>query len=269
MTGRRFAFSRGPRYEAAMTKPHRLLLLGAVLAAGTLLACPSYTHMPEAQQRLAREQLAHRSRQLAVSLYTGPFFRDARYRLLSDQPPGDVDLLRNPGGERVLPGEADGILPAGTPVTIAEVEFPTAAVATGRSLLTPRYFTWVYVEVPGREKLQVLVLRDDVQTGAEFEKLLGRYLTTEDVAAKVAALPEPVAKAIAEKRLVEGMDADAARMAWGYPLEVHRRFEDGQRLETWTFEGGRTLETKDGRVVSWSEDGAPSPAAGGADDTGA
>jgi hypothetical protein len=228
-----------------------VLLLTGVFA----VACPSQTRMPAADQEGVQETLKHRSRQLAVSMYWGPFFRDARYLLISDQPPGDVDLLRGPRGERIHPGEAVGILPAGTTVRIVDVQFPTATATTTRSLITPRFFTWVLVEVPDADRLRVLVLRDDPTTRDAFLDLLARYLTTDDVAARLATFPEPLRAAIAEKRLIADMDVESVRMAWGHPIRVDRAFEEGVRLDTWTYEGGRTLTLRNGRLVHWEEPG--------------
>lgn len=208
--------------------------------------------MPAPEQERVQEATRHRTRQLAVSMYWGPFFRDGRYLLLSDQPPGDADLLRGPRGERIHPGEARGILPAGTAVRIVDVQFPTAAATTTRSLVTPRFFTWVLVEVPGAERPRVIVIRDDPTDHDAFLDLLERYLTRDDVAARLAQLPEPLRVAITEKRLVADMDADAVRMAWGHPLRVNRAFDAGVRIDTWTFEGGREVVLHDGRLMRWS-----------------
>lgn len=236
----------------AQARP-RTLLLAAILA---LSGCPSYTHLPDAEQALVEKKVTGQARQLRVSMYVGPFFRDDRYRLLEDQPPGSVDLLQDPDGKAIDPGKPTGILPAGTEVVITDVQFPTAEVATQRALLTPRYFTWVFLRHEGSAKPLVLVLRSDPRTHQAFLGLLGRYLTRSDIAAKVAAFPKPIQGAIAAKKLVAGMTAGQARMAWGLPMEA-REDRVGQRVSaTWTYEGGRTVTLKDGKVVTFAE--APS-----------
>ena len=240
-----------------------------LVAAGALLAgCPSYTHLPDAEQALVNRKVTGQSRQLTVSMYVGPFFRDANNRLLEDQPPASVDLLRGPGGARIAPGKPTGILPAGTRVVIQDVQFPTAEAATSRALMTPRYFTWVILRHVGTPKPLVLVLRDDPTTHQAFLSLLGRYLTTADVAAKVAGFPEDVREAIGHKQMREGLTTEQARMAWGLPLKV-RRDRVGQRVtETWTYEGGRTVTLKGGKVTAFAEaktpvkDASPAPVAG-------
>lgn len=186
-----------------------------------------------------------------MSMYVGPFFRDGRYHLLIDQPPHHVDLLRSPKGERMSPGEPTGILPAGTEVRISEVEFATASATTRRSLLTPRFFTWVFVKFDGKERPGIIVVREEPENHEDFLEILSRYLTTEDVAAKIAGYPEETRRAIAEKRLVSGMDGEAVRMAWGSPLQVTRDYEDGVRIDEWSFEGERRLTIRGGELIDW------------------
>ncbi len=230
-----------------------LLAVPALLLAG----CPSYTHLPDVEQGLVNKTVTGQARQLAVSMYVGPFFRDDNYRLLEDQPPASVDLLRGPGGERMLPGAPTGILPAGTRVVIRDVQFPTAEAATSRALLTPRYFTWVVLRHEGSPKPLVIVIRDDPTTHQAFLALLGRYLTTEDVAAKVAGFPADVQAAIAKKQMRQGLTAEQARMTWGLPMQI-RRDRVGQRVtETWTYEGGRTVTLKDGKVTAFAAAATP------------
>ncbi len=190
-----------------------------------------------------------------MSMYQSPFFRDGSYTLLLDQRPEDVDLLRNPRGERMHPGEATGILPAGTNVRITEIQFATASNVSSRSIMTPRFFTWVIVDVPGEERDHVIVIRDEPDSHERFEYFLDRFLTTDDVAGSLASYPEPVRTAIKEKRLVEGMDVDAVRMAWGNPLQVTRDFDKGIQLDVWMFEGDkRRASFRDEKLISWSED---------------
>ena len=210
--------------------------------------------MPAPEQEVLNESLRHRTRQLAVSMHFGPFFRDGRYYLLSDQPPGDLNLLENPRGEPIHPGESLGILPAGTRVRVKEVEFATASATTNRSLLTPRFFTWVLVEAPGLDRPAVLVIRDEPDTHEKFLEILSRHLTDEDVARRKARYPEEVRLAIEEKRLVEGMEEAAVQMAWGVPVTITRGFEEGVQVDSWRFEGGRRALVRGGRLVSWSHD---------------
>lgn len=229
-------------------------LVGLTLfAALTLSACRGHTRLPELEQTRARKKLMGQRRQLSGSLYTGKFYRDSRYGMLSHIPPQDLDLLRDPKGERIEAPEATGIVSAGTLVTIQKVEFATAGNVTGRSLMTPRYFTWVYVDVPGLKKPQIIVVRDNPNTHEAFMKSLSRWLTEEDVAKKVAELPEPLRLAVENKRLMKGMPAEAARLSWGPPMQNSQSFEGGMKVNTWKYEGERGVLVRDDVVEDWED----------------
>ncbi|HEU0118947.1 MAG TPA: hypothetical protein VFQ91_00355 [Bryobacteraceae bacterium] len=95
---------------------------------------------------------------------------------------------------------------------------------------------------------------------AEVKKMLGQVLdfdmrsVTETYMEK---LPEPVRKAIEQKRVIEGMDREQVRLALGQPVRKERRVEDGDELEDWmygrppgkmtfiTFTGSKVTKVKD------------------------
>lgn len=70
-------------------------------------------------------------------------------------------------------------------------------------------------------------------------------------------LPEPVRKAIEQKRAIEGMDREQVRLALGQPVRKERRVVDGDELEDWmygrppgkltfvTFTGSKVTKVKD------------------------
>ena len=95
---------------------------------------------------------------------------------------------------------------------------------------------------------------------AEVKKMLGQILdfdmrsVTESYMEK---LPEPVRKAIEQKRVIEGMDREQVRLAVGQPVRKERRIVDGDELEDWmygrppgkltfvTFTGSKVTKVKD------------------------
>ncbi|MDF1562121.1 MAG: hypothetical protein P1V51_03710 [Deltaproteobacteria bacterium] len=235
------------------TNPWRDLAsaLVLVLALGGTLGCPAHTRMAPAIISQVEDTLEGQARTLQVSCHTGPFFRDARFRFLSDRPPETVDLLRGPRDEPITAGAADGLIPAGTRVRILDVQLPTATNVTGRSLLTPRYFTWVLVEVPGSQTPHVLVFRDDPPDLAGFEAMVGRYLGDDSVLKALEGLHPDVQAAIEHKELLAGMRADAAQMAWGFPRQIQRTVEAGVKKERWIYEGGATIDLENDHVKRW------------------
>lgn len=210
--------------------------------------------MPVPEQEKIQGTLQHRSRQLAVSMYWGPFFRDARYHLLTDQPPENIELLLDPKGNRIHPGDPLGIISAGSRVRIKDIQFATASAATSRSLFTPRFFTWVLLDIPGHDRPAVIVIREEPRNHDAFLKILERYLSTDNISEIVSSYPEEIRNAIAEKRLVEGMNANAIIMAWGNPIQVTKDFENGVPVDRWRYEGERIVMLRDGILLSWADE---------------
>jgi hypothetical protein len=95
---------------------------------------------------------------------------------------------------------------------------------------------------------------------AEVKKLLAQILdfemksVTENYMEK---LPEPIRKAIEQKKVIEGMDREQVKMAVGAPNRKERRTNDGDELEEWvygrapgkitfvTFTGSKVTKVKD------------------------
>jgi hypothetical protein len=235
-----------------------LVSLLAVLGTG----CASYTRMsPEDRASLDRSLTGPEAEQfLRVSSYVTPFFGDASKRLFTPYPPEDVGMLNDTSGKPINPGAVQATVPAGARVRITKVEFPTAWVVTERVLYTPRTWPWVYLTVegapPGPEL--VLVLPPNLQRPEDFRAELEKYLAPRELKTQLDAFPAPVRDAIREKRLVEGMPADAVRMAWGPPETVRRSLDGTSKNEDWAWPGGRRKALlTDGRLVRAEEAGKP------------
>ena len=95
---------------------------------------------------------------------------------------------------------------------------------------------------------------------AEVKKMLGQILDFEMrsvTESYMEKLPEPVRKAIEQKRVIEGMDREQVRLAVGQPVRKERRIVDGDELEDWmygrppgkltfvTFTGSKVTKVKD------------------------
>jgi transcriptional regulator of aromatic amino acid metabolism len=73
----------------------------------------------------------------------------------------------------------------------------------------------------------------------------------------IAATHQDLRKAIAEKRVTEGMDRDQVKLTLGNPLRKYRETKDGDDLEDWiygqppgkvtfiTFKGNKVVKVKD------------------------
>jgi len=228
-----------------------LLLVCSWLLLG---GCVSHTVLTLDERNALERELAAgaKDRYLRMSFYVTPFFGDATKRLLAAVPPEEIRMLEYPDGTPVNPGEVQKILPAGTPVRITKVEFPTAWVMAERVLYTPRIQPWIYLEASGEKGPTplILVLRPGIKTQAEFLSDLERFLSERDPLA-AGNFPEPVRAAIREKKALMDMTAEALEMSWGYPEKKQVSYEGPSRREDWIYPGGaRIAHLIDGRVVA-------------------
>lgn len=228
----------------------RALLLVTTLL--PLAACAPRVVIPDAERERVNRELSGERRWLRAATFTAPFFGDATKVLLSDQPLDELDLVQTTGGVPIAPPQAERILPPGTAVRVAQVEFPTGWTIARRVVMSPRYHPWVLVEVPGDERPHVVVLS---QTAASFEDVRGeleRILTKDDPSSALAALPEEQRSAVLGKALVEGMAPRAVELSWGLP--ERRKIDRPAANEEWTWPGGkRRAFFQDERLVRWEK----------------
>ena len=125
----------------------------------------------EAREAVGMEARSSGPRWMAVSCV----------RVHLDSLPGTTFLLGGPLEEQQprWPGKSEGIIPAGTPVTLLNVGFPGARELLHRPIGTPREAVWVTVQLPGGT-LAVLPLPDTARSEAEFWGQLGQWVTRFD-----------------------------------------------------------------------------------------
>jgi hypothetical protein len=92
---------------------------------------------------------------------------------------------------------------------------------------------------PGGTTIELLFHKPlEPMKAAEVKKMLASVLDFEKrTATEIYAveLPAPVKKAIAEKKVIEGMDRDQVLLALGRPTHKSREVKDGNELEDWIF----------------------------------
>jgi hypothetical protein len=190
---------------------------------------------------------------LRVSMYVTPFFGDATKRLLTPVPPELVRLLDGTDGKPLNPGAVDRIIPAGTPVRMTKVEFPSTRVMAERVLYTPRTLVWIYVELPSAPKNApplLAVLRPGLRARDEFMTEFERHFSLHPLDERLERLPEHVREAISKKVALVDMSSEALEMAWGFPESKRFELEGTERKETWKWaEGARSAVLVDGRVT--------------------
>ena len=231
----------------------------AALIALSLSACyPPSILTPDGREQVVRAT-SRQPRYLRVAVYAGPFFGDGSRVLLTDRPAAEVSAFEGPDGRRVEPPPPERILPPGTPIFVDLVEFPTGAVLWGRPLATPRYQPWLLGRAAGEDRGVVLVLSGQSGSAEDLLAQVARVLTPDDPSPVYRALPETQRAAIRHKELVEGMDRDAAFMAWGSPDRIAVERPSG--AEEWSWSAGRRKALfQDDRVVRFDLKAAALPA---------
>jgi hypothetical protein len=225
-----------------------------------LAGCASQSLLPDDDRIRLERELPGRTFYLRESMYVGPFWSDRHKVLLSDVVPGEIPYLTSPTGAVVDPGKPQAIVPAGTRVRVVTLEMPTAFAVTTRMPLSPRYNPWLVLQVEGlpMEPAPTLVLRRDLRSLDEARADVDRYLSPEDLEAVLKTFPEAVLRAVKEKRVIEGMPAEAVRMAWGMPEKRTITASPEGRREQWVWPSEKRKATLvDGRLSLFIGD-APS-----------
>jgi hypothetical protein len=236
--------------------------LTAILCA-VLAGCAGNSSLPESDRIALEGELVSHARYLKVAVWVAPFFQDPRGWLLSDRALDELDLIDDPTGQPVLPGAATGILPPGTRLRIDRIEFPTGFVIAQRAIYSPRFNPWVYLvpadgqgpaaTLAGGRPL-ILVLPQHMKNRDEVLAELDRYLSRDDLAAALHALPQQFQEAISQKNVIAGMGPGEIEMAWGYPERIH--LDEAHRLQRWTWPEGKQEATLNANALSrWQDHG--------------
>ncbi len=232
---------------------HRGIILAIVLAAGWWSGCPSYTLLPDKDQRAVQEGCRGKVFFLKHSHFAGPFFEYPDRRYMSERAFDERVLIETLSGESILASGPTEVLPMGTRLRIREIEFPTSGAISARKLRSPRHFTWVMMDRAGQpgSKPYVLVLTHEFKNKKKFEEVLGWYLVEKDPRAGFADRPPEVISAIDTKTLVKGMRYDALIRSRGNPDKVDKKKVGGARVERWRYAPGRVVFLKDDVVERW------------------
>jgi len=241
-----------------MKKPLACLLLSM----GFLCACLAAPRMSldiSEQGRLSRA-LEDKLRFLRISFFVTPFFADETKQLLSPVHPAWLHVLEDTEGVPVSPGDIEDLLPAGTPVRILRVEFPTPSVIRERVLYSPRTRPWVYVATPHSSKPLILVLSNTFTHSNDFLTEFNRYLTPLDPSHQISEFSVDEQTAIRTKEAILGICAEALEMALGYPETKTILFDGGQKTESWLWGSGKKIVSlRRGRVVALQSPPPASP----------
>ncbi len=219
----------------------RLLIIGYCFVL-SLTGCQAYVLLSTPDQEKIQQDLKYRPFYLSYSLYYGQFYEyDDRY-LVSERAFDERPLIESPGGAPILPPNPLGVLPMGTKMVIRQIDFPTKGNMAIHKLRSPRFFTWVTLELKDNPngKPYVLVLTPEFVSTEQFMSSLHEYLVIEDPRMAFETLPAEELRAIDTKTVWKGMSATALVRSRGYPDRINRRFDHGVKIERWEYAPGRT-----------------------------
>jgi len=217
----------------------RALLPALLVLAGC--AAPRSSLGVEAREAIGIEARSSGPRWMAVSCV----------RAHLDAAPATTFLFGGPLDELrpTWAGKSEGIIPAGTPVTLLDVVFPSERSLLDRPVGTPREQVWVRLQLPGGT-VAILTLPNTARSEQDFWGGLGQWVTRFDPGLQTASWNDAVVEAVRTRRLVVEMPDDAVTAAWGPPLRKDVRFESGLRRESWIWPGpGRSAELLDGKLL--------------------
>jgi len=241
-------------------------LLAPLLLLALAAGCASQTKLSaEARSSLQRDLTTGPAavRYLKASSYVTPFFGDASKRLLTPYPPDEVRLLNDTKGQPINPGAIQTLVPAGTPVRVLQVEFPTAWAIAERVLYSPRTQPWVYLQVEGAPAGPplILVLPPQLDAPEDVRAELDRHLLVQNPAARLGKFPARFQEALKQKRVLEGMPEAALELSWGAPESIRRTLEGPRTNQEWVYPGGKRRVFLTDGVVTRIDEGTPeSPA---------
>ncbi|MBI5542973.1 MAG: hypothetical protein HY901_03735 [Deltaproteobacteria bacterium] len=226
------------------------LLCGAL---APLVGCAAASPLPDPDRHALLRSFEGKVLFLRTSLNVLPFFADDTRHLASPLHADSIHLLDDTKGVPIMPGAVVQVIPLGTKVRIEKVEFPTGLVVSRRPLYTPRDNPWVYLALPGfpRGRPFVVVLRQGMTTGDDYRAALNDLFSDDEPSLWMRNVSAEIRRAIEEKRLVAGMDAEQVMLSWGRPEHIRQTLEAGVRLETWTWPlKKRTATLRDGKLAA-------------------
>jgi len=240
----------------------RSIATGIILGAA-LTGCAGNSTLPESDRIALQSELGAHARYLKVAMWVAPLFQDPEGWLLSDQALDELDLIDDPTGKPVPPGASRGILPPGTRLRIDRLEFPTSFVIAQRPIYSPRFNPWIYL-VPADDQGPasalaggrpfVLVLPQHLKSKDDVLAQLDRYLSRDDVAIALHALPPQFQEAIDQKTVLAGMGPKEIEMAWGYPERIH--IDEAHQTQKWTWpDSKQELWLNANALTRWQDHG--------------
>lgn len=165
---------------------------------------------------------------LTQSYYFSQLYDDNERWLLSERPSGEISHRISLRGQPIHPPEAEGILPAGTPMVLERIEFPTRTAVMHRMLNSPVHHIWLrlrpapgsLVALPRNNRPFVMVLEANIESPAELTTAIdARLQAAHVVTGWLTQLGPSIRVGVQTKQITRGMDERALVAAAGAPRE--------------------------------------------------
>ncbi len=228
-------------------------------------ACATQTKLPAPVRAAISARHMGTVVELKVSCYYGDLYDENEKWLLSPYPFAQTYHIVDLDGAPIHPRGERGIIPAGTPFIVRDVEFPDPGALAKRMLTTPRYNPWVYLtpapdakNLPEGRAFFILLLPMDLDDEPTTERAYNGLLAPKgDMTTWLAGRRPTVQAGIAHKEIVEGMTEAELVVAMGPVLRRFNDTLDGKAVHVAWF-GAKEAWLSDGLVVA-SKLGRPEP----------
>lgn len=233
----------------------------AIFVLTSVAACASRTALPLSVRSAMENRYEGHVVELRRSCYYGELYDDNDKWLLTPYPFKHVYHIVDFDGEPIHPEGQRGIVPAGTPFIVDQIEFPDAGGLARRMLTTPRYNPWIYLRrvvgspLPMDRRDWILLLPRGMKDKETLERELDSVIAPEGRMIEWLASRRPVIRvAIEHKEIIAGMNTDEMIAAMGRPLLWFDDIADGKPVrvawydfeEAWMIDDHVT-EVRDGR----------------------
>jgi len=171
---------------------------------------------------------------LKQSLYTGSFYDDDRFALVSTNQFDELVYVKMPDGESILPPEAKSIIPFGTKVIVQSIEWPDLQNYINRPIFTPRHLPWMKLKIAldrgevslFRPEIFIYVLSINADNAKNFDAWFRSVFSDKDSNVWLLGLKPEFREGVLEKKAVKGMPKDVLIAALGEPISWNHGFVD-------------------------------------------
>lgn len=176
---------------------------------------------------------------LNTSLYSGQFFDDEGYRLVSYQPFKSINFVGIDNQKLKSPKE-EIIIPKGTLVDIISVNYPSNKSDLLRPLYSPRNDVWVVLKVARErgnvnifyEKNHIFLVPNNI---INIDKILEEIFVKEDPNPWLLTQRKHFQEAIFKKKPLVGMDEKHVFSALGIPEKKQKLINGFEEEEVWEY----------------------------------